>query len=122
MTSFFLQYSNACLEEQGPISIFEIPLSTHRQRYGTDGDHRNFLFNKDFHRFLFVSNTWDEFIYSNHGEGGRIHFPILVKPQLKWSKPHFNNINDKFVKAPRGPIEYWKIELSTEIFVLKNDK
>lgn len=101
----------------------EIPLSTHRQLFGTDGDLRDFLFNKeDFHKFLFVSNTWDEFIYSKHGEGRRIHFPILVKPQLKWSKLHYNIINDKFVKAPRRPIEYWKIELSTERFVLKTDK
>uniref|UniRef100_A0A8W8JHR6 Chromo domain-containing protein n=1 Tax=Magallana gigas TaxID=29159 RepID=A0A8W8JHR6_MAGGI len=45
----------------------EIPLSTHRQLFGTDGDLRDFLFNKeDFHKFLFVSNTWDEFIYSKH--------------------------------------------------------
>lgn len=87
----------------------EIPLSTHRQLFGTD--HTDFLFNKeDFYRFVSVSDTWDEFIYSKHGKGRRIHFPILVKPQLKWSKTHYNIINNKFGKAPRRPIEYWKIE------------
>lgn len=99
----------------------EIPLSTHGQLFGAD--HTDFLFKKEyFHRFLFVSNTWDEFIYSKHGEGKRIHFPILIKPQLKWSKTHYNIMNNKFVKAPRRPIEYWKIELSTERFVIKTDK
>ena len=98
----------------------EIPLPALHQLFGTERE--NFLFHKeDFGRFHFALEKWDEFIYTKHGEGRRIHFPIFIKPQLKWSKAHFNLKKNKLVKAPRRPIEYWKIESRTERFNLMND-
>ena len=121
-TSFFLPYNNACPDEYGDISTKKYPSLPIINSLALI-ERKNFLFHKeDFGCFHFALEKWDEFIYTKHGEGRRIHFPILIKPQFKWRKAHFNlEKNDKLFKAPGRPFEYWENWLRTNRFNLVND-
>jgi hypothetical protein len=93
---------------------FYVELS-HRLFVYIFGECKKGLFSRNsFSKFL-LPTDWDILVYTKHGEGRRIDFPVSVAPILQWSKKHYvRNDNGDFLEGTRRPIQLWKIEMATK--------
>ena len=75
-------------------------------------------FKSDFDQFIFP-NGWDVVLYSKQGEGRKINFPMYIKPIVRWTKKQYEMKAGVVVQCNRCPVEYLKVEFSTERHVVE---
>jgi hypothetical protein len=69
------------------------------------------LFSKEDFSLFNLTENWEKIIYTDKGEGRNIHFPVSLKPVLRWSKRHYVCSDGKLTDAPRMPVEHLKVIL-----------